>query len=371
MEFFSTLLIAGTIQGFAFNIFTLAKQKKVSKVIVYLNLIVLFLSLNNLQAWVIDKGYSLDNYFIQQFKVPWYLMLFPMFSLFLVHYLKVEGRGKSVLAFFSSVFIMELVLRSMIIMHSYFFLENPEQSFIYRYERIEEVFNAIICIGMISKCAYLVFKEKNLYSFITDYDDINWIRIFLKLGGVVLLFWVFAILIMNITGSNWAYLPLRIGTSVLLYWIAYQGFFRYQIVKDRISLRNHLVNEGNPKIVIPEKKRRSLTKHERDFDRINNYVFEEQRFLDPKLTMHILAEELKMSPSHFSKIINGQSRSNFSDYINSFRVEQAKKLLSDSHFINYTIASIGLECGFNSKSTFYTAFKKMTTITPTEFRKMN
>ena len=90
MEFYSTLLIAGTIQGFAFNIFTLAKQKKVSKVIVYLNLIVLFLSLNNLQAWLIDKGYSLDNYFIQQFKVPWYLMLFPMFSLFLVHYLNLH-----------------------------------------------------------------------------------------------------------------------------------------------------------------------------------------------------------------------------------------------------------------------------------------
>ncbi|SED15448.1 AraC-type DNA-binding protein [Tenacibaculum sp. MAR_2009_124] len=369
--FFSSLLIAGAIQGFAFNIFTISKQKKVSKVILYLNLTVFFLSLNNLQAWLIDKGYSVQNYFIQQFEVAWYLLLFPMFHMFLLHYLKVKNRGNRVLPFFLSVFVIELIVRSAFIIHSYFFTDNFDQSFIQVYERVEEVFNAVIGIGIITKSAYLVFQQKELYTFITDYDDIYWIKIFLKLGGLVLMFWVFAIFINNITGKNWAYLPLRLGTSVLLYWIGYQGFFRYRIVKDRISLRNHLIKEGHEKSSILERKKSPLTKHEKDFDKIHNYISDKQRFLDPKLTMNTLADELKMSPSHFSKIINGHSSSNFSDYINSFRVEQAKKLLSDNHFGNYTIASIGLECGFNSKSTFYSAFKKMTSITPTEFRKVN
>ena len=75
-----------------------------------------------------------------------------------------------------------------------------------------------------------------------------------------------------------------------------------------------------------------------------------------------------MSLSHASKLINTFSDYNFSDYINSLRIEQAKKLLSDDSFDQYTIVAIGLESGFNSKSTFYTAFKKFTSQTPSEFR---
>ena len=87
--------------------------------------------------------------------------------------------------------------------------------------------------------------------------------------------------------------------------------------------------------------------------------------------MELLSEELGMSTSHFSKVVNSVSKQNFSDYINSYRVDQAKQLLSDKDFENYTIVAIGLECGFNSKSTFYTAFKKFTSQTPTEFRASN
>ena len=66
-----------------------------------------------------------------------------------------------------------------------------------------------------------------------------------------------------------------------------------------------------------------------------------------------LAEKQKISVSHLSKLINSFSNYNFSDYINSLRIEQAKKLLDDDSFDQYTIVAIGLESGFNSKSTFY------------------
>ena len=57
-----------------------------------------------------------------------------------------------------------------------------------------------------------------------------------------------------------------------------------------------------------------------------------------------------------------------SDYINEFRVDHSKKLIRDPEFKNYTVVSMGLESGFNSKSTFYSAFKKFTNMTPVEFR---
>jgi AraC-like DNA-binding protein len=84
--------------------------------------------------------------------------------------------------------------------------------------------------------------------------------------------------------------------------------------------------------------------------------------------MESVASDLGMSKSYFSKLVNSYSSYNFSDFINSLRVEQAKKFLSDDEFSQYTIVAIGLECGFNSKSTFYSAFKKFTSETPTSYR---
>ena len=366
-SFFSFLLIAGVVQGFVFILFTFLKGKKVSKVILYLNLLVLFLSLNNLQAWLIDNGFSSDIFFIKQFKLPWYLLLFPMFYLFLLNYLNVGGKLKSFLFFSLATFFVEVLIRSALILHSFYF-RNLDDSYILLYTNIEEIFNAIFGILIVAKSVILVFKQPEKYSFILLYDDIRWIKIFLHSGMIIISFWVFAIVIFNTTGNTSAYLPLRLGTSILLYWIGYQGFFRYKIVKDRIALRSYISGEKLIESPAPIPKSLSNNKHENDFRKINEHIVQNQRFLDSSLTMNIVAEEVSMSTSHLSKIVNGYSDHNFSDYINLFRIEQAKKLLSDPEFDNYTIAAIGLECGFNSKSTFYSAFKKFTSFTPTEFR---
>ena len=59
----------------------------------------------------------------------------------------------------------------------------------------------------------------------------------------------------------------------------------------------------------------------------------------------------------------------FPDYLNSFRIEEAKSYLKNPEFSKYTIVSIGLEAGFNSKSSFYSVFKKTTGETPAAFKK--
>ena len=59
----------------------------------------------------------------------------------------------------------------------------------------------------------------------------------------------------------------------------------------------------------------------------------------------------------------------FPDYLNSYRIEEAKSYLKNPEFSKYTIVSIGLEAGFNSKSSFYSVFKKATGQTPATFKK--
>ena len=100
----------------------------------------------------------------------------------------------------------------------------------------------------------------------------------------------------------------------------------------------------------------------------NNYIKKNKRFLDPTFSLERLSSEMGISTSKLSHLINQESGYNFPDYINLLRVEKAKKYLIKSDYSAYTIVAIGLECGFNSKSTFYSAFKKFTNVTPSEFK---
>ena len=82
-----------------------------------------------------------------------------------------------------------------------------------------------------------------------------------------------------------------------------------------------------------------------------------------------MSKKCSLSENYVSQLINKNSNYNFNDYINNYRVEVAKEMLSNIEFDNYTITSIGLESGFNSKSSFYAAFKKFTNLTPIQYKK--
>ena len=68
-------------------------------------------------------------------------------------------------------------------------------------------------------------------------------------------------------------------------------------------------------------------------------------------------------------MINVLELQNFLDFINQKRIKRAEEMLGGPTFSQYTILAIAHEVGFNSKSAFYTAFKKFTGHTPTTYRK--
>jgi len=139
-------------------------------------------------------------------------------------------------------------------------------------------------------------------------------------------------------------------------------------------IRNQLKmqTEGDPTILNRSSKKNvtisSLDKHKAQFNEINDNIVTEKKFTDAALSLESLADDFNISVSFLSQLINTYSDSNFTDYINKYRVEQVKELLMDKNYTNYTILSIGLESGFNSKSTFYTAFKKHANCTPAEYK---
>ena len=96
-------------------------------------------------------------------------------------------------------------------------------------------------------------------------------------------------------------------------------------------------------------------------------ITDKKLFLNPQLTLSETAKELNTSTHILSQVINEKFNKSFNVYINELRIESAKMLLINNR--NYTIEGVGYESGFNSKSSFFTIFKKMTGQTPSEYQK--
>ena len=94
----------------------------------------------------------------------------------------------------------------------------------------------------------------------------------------------------------------------------------------------------------------------------------EKPYLEGDLVLPQLAQQLGISANYLSQIINEQLQVNFYDFVNGSRVEEAKRWMRNAGQQNTKILNIALDSGFNSKSAFYTAFKKATSMTPTQYR---
>lgn len=93
-------------------------------------------------------------------------------------------------------------------------------------------------------------------------------------------------------------------------------------------------------------------------------------YLDSDLTLETFSQRINLSPRITSTVINGHFHCNFSEFVNEYRIEEAKKQMRSEDFLHCTILDIMYSTGFNSKATFNAAFKKKEGITPREFRKL-
>lgn len=102
---------------------------------------------------------------------------------------------------------------------------------------------------------------------------------------------------------------------------------------------------------------------------LEHLMEQELIFQDPNLTLPRVAKRLGVSPQRLSQILNDNMQISFTNYVNRYRVENAKKLLCEDKRLS--MDDIIEACGFNTQSTFYKAFKTLTKTTPAKFRMAN
>ena len=103
--------------------------------------------------------------------------------------------------------------------------------------------------------------------------------------------------------------------------------------------------------------------------RLDKLMREERPYLDPELTLNDLAQQLGLSKNEVTHLLNHHQGVNFFTYVNNYRIEAVIDKFGDSRYDHFTIMAIAEDCGFHSKSTFNSLFKKQTGVTPSEYKR--
>lgn len=104
-------------------------------------------------------------------------------------------------------------------------------------------------------------------------------------------------------------------------------------------------------------------------NKLDRLLHNDKIYQEPTICIKELAEKIDVLPKYLSQVINEDYKHNFFDFINSYRIEEAKKLLTKYSNDEKNILEILYETGFNSKTSFNMAFKKYTGQTPTSYRR--
>lgn len=107
----------------------------------------------------------------------------------------------------------------------------------------------------------------------------------------------------------------------------------------------------------------------RVLEELQRHMETQRPWLDADLTLEQLARQLHLRPKVLSQAINEGLGRNFFEFINHYRIEESKRLLTDPPDKKITVLEVLYQVGFNSKSSFNTVFKKQTGLTPSEFKK--
>ncbi|NMH27936.1 helix-turn-helix domain-containing protein [Flavobacterium silvaticum] len=218
--------------------------------------------------------------------------------------------------------------------------------------------------------ATVIKHQKNIETFSSNTEsiDLKWIK-YITYSFIVTLL---VVIVYNIFRLRQ---PLNVYINFHLLVVVYLVAF-YSVRQKEIFPRGFVFETDEPLLPdtgeIPAKSKKLIDDTNLDDikSRLISTIEKHELYLDSELNLLKLADKMQLSTHQLSFVINNGIGENFFNFINGYRVKRAEELLTDPKFDYLTIVAIGFESGFNSKTSFNTTFKKITSFTPTEFRRM-
>jgi len=331
-----------------------------------------FLIINAIDMSGLFMHYFTDSYNLKTFKMSAYLLVMPLFYLYVnaICYSDFTLKRKHLLHF------IPFIVANLILVPRLYLAEGPAKEYFFKhmwdspemffYQIIAELqyFFYIIAVFIILK------KYKKIY--LENYTNPNTLLYRWLFQLTMILLFIHVCIIFKNTVRYTAYNDLFIwihivaGTSFLLAacWFILKALNHPDLFR-RIDSTLQPAEDFTENIETENK-----TDDTKSFqiELLKNFMTEKEPFLEPSLTIQELADQVKIPVRELSVLINHHINQHFFDFVNEYRIKKAMTILKDPAKKEVTVLEILYEVGFNSKSSFHTSFKKYTNQTPIAFR---
>lgn len=164
------------------------------------------------------------------------------------------------------------------------------------------------------------------------------------------------------------------GHLIIAFFVLILSFNYNYFGASQSTITNIANNISNYTIITSKEKKQvpfmSNDESKKYLNELYSLMKTEKLYRNPNLTLDELAKKLLTTRHKLSLIINIFTEQNFYEFVNQYRINEICNNLSNPQKNNLTILEIAFDAGFNSKSSFNTAFKKNTNITPREYRNL-
>lgn len=368
----SILIVIGLLQGALLTILLL--QQKDRKANMYLAGILIFLFWTQLEFLFVRNRMEFNFILLYATRLGSWMLLGPLFYMYTRALLNAQFKfGFKELAHFLPFILLTLVIP--------FFIRGVMPDRVVNYgilsllkyysmgtTPIQALYASLFIFQFVHLLFYLIFSRRKMGDFTqklksqySNLDKINtkWLNnlnsAFMIVVSSVTAFFII-LFVFNIYLREFDYLYV-LPVAFVIYWIAFKLIRHPEIIRSFAE-----VSDSTTKY-----EKSSLTKEQGIAyqNSISNYMANQKPYLNNELKLNDLGEALDIHPHHLSQVLNDQFNLSFFDFVNKYRVEEAKMRFKQKNGDN--ILQIAYAVGFNNKASFNNYFKKITNQTPSQF----
>ena len=378
----AALPLSGLILVVLFLILILLKSNK-ERSDLFLSLFLLFIGAELIYRYLLFSGRETETSWLIGLDLVYWILLGPaiwFYTLFVIH----KDRP-----FHASMLFHLIPLGLVLIPYFQYLLTRQENTNFFHFTGTYPVYKWLISIGwefciffyLIATIIVLIRYQRRLPGFFSSLKrkQLNWL-LYLTAGFLGYLIMAFGIAILVhfrvLFGPGEG---MYLIVVILVGYVLGMGVFGYRQQGVFSGNLPQEISNRDLSHTFRSTSSRTFNKYEKSgfhdeeqttlIEALEKRMREGKPYLDPELNLQHLASQLNTTIHKLSQVINERFHQNFYEFINGYRIGEVQQKLRDTRYNHLKVMAIAYDCGFNSKSAFYSSFKKIAGITPVEYRR--
>ncbi len=376
---FDIFIFLGIFQGLFLSWFFIKSYQSSRKANLFQGLLLLSLSLAIFEEWLNNTGYIVKILSITNFSEALNFAFAPLFYLYIRSSIDPDDNKKSWIHLLPAIFwmfylVFQFIQPDEIKYNSYIQTKHPDWGYLPVNMTIsDDPLGIRTYVNQLTAISFLIYSGAAVVLLVRKFRALkasffrtdNELLVLLRNDTIQFLIIILLFIITKIyfgmrsdTGGN----IVASYVSLMIYLTSYQAMNRSDYFSGTASFFSLSVSKYRKSSLSEDNKQNILTGIRKEMEG-NSY------FTNNLASLSGLSKQIGESPHHVSQVINEKMNMNFFELLAFYRVEHAKKLIIEDKAARITVEELAEMVGYNSKSSFNTAFKKLTSKTPSEFRK--